>query len=121
MDVHEILASEQIPGLVYLAVRRSLLPQFRPRRSLGKNFARPTIRHIRAEDRNGVVYVGCAKGRPNHWIREEGAIAAIFRSRDKGTTWEKIVDNLKGGVMHMCPTPDGNAGRRHFERIVADN
>ena len=27
---------------------------------------------------------------------------------DKGATWEKITDNLKGGVMHMCPDPDGN-------------
>jgi hypothetical protein len=61
-----------------------------------------------AEDSRGVVYVGCAKGRPNLWIREEGAAAAIFRSRDKGATWEKITDNLKGGVMHMCAAPDGN-------------
>ena len=37
-----------------------------------------------------------------------GASAAIFRSGDKGVSWEKITDNLKGGVMHMCPAPDGN-------------
>ena len=61
-----------------------------------------------AEDKKGVVYVGCAKGRPNLWIREEGAASAIFRSADKGASWEKITDNLKGGVMHMCPAPDGN-------------
>jgi photosystem II stability/assembly factor-like uncharacterized protein len=42
------------------------------------------------------------------WIREEGAAAAIFRSGDKGASWEKITDDLKGGVMHMCTAPDGN-------------
>jgi hypothetical protein len=57
------------------------------------------------------------------WIREEGANAAIFRSGDKGATWEKITDNLKGGVMHMCPTPDGNgmiAGTSDGSLLVID-
>ena len=61
-----------------------------------------------AEDKNGVVYLGCARGRPNMWIREEGADAAVFRSSDKGASWEKITDHLRGGVMHICPTPDGS-------------
>jgi photosystem II stability/assembly factor-like uncharacterized protein len=50
-------------------------------------------------------------------------MAAIFRSRDKGATWEKIIDNLKGGVMHMCPLPDGKgmiAGTSDGTLLVAD-
>jgi photosystem II stability/assembly factor-like uncharacterized protein len=61
-----------------------------------------------AEDGKGVVYLGSAKGRPNTWIREEGANAAIFRSRDSGAHWEVVIDKLKGGVMHMCAAPGGN-------------
>jgi hypothetical protein len=60
------------------------------------------------EDAEGVVYLGSAKGRPNTWIREEGANAAVFRSRDAGSHWETIIDGLYGGVMSMCPSPDGN-------------
>jgi hypothetical protein len=60
------------------------------------------------EDAKGVAYLGSAKGRPNTWIREEGAQAAIFRTNDSGSHWETIVDGLYGGVMSMCPSPDGN-------------
>jgi photosystem II stability/assembly factor-like uncharacterized protein len=109
MDIHEILASEQHPWMVYLACGEACFRSF-DRAAHWENISPASHDYGTsvAEDKHGVVYVGCAKGRPNHWIREEGAIAAIFRSDDKGTTWEKIVDNLKGGVMHMCPAPDGN-------------
>jgi photosystem II stability/assembly factor-like uncharacterized protein len=53
----------------------------------------------------------------------QGAIGAIFRSGDKGATWEKIVDDLKGGIMHMCPTPDGNgmvAGTSDGSLLIID-
>jgi len=109
MDIHEILASEQNSGMVYLACGEACFRSF-DRAAHWENISPGSHDYGTsvAEDKHGVLYVGCVKGRPNHWIREEGAIAAIFRSNDKGTTWEKIVDNLKGGVMHMCPTPDGN-------------
>jgi photosystem II stability/assembly factor-like uncharacterized protein len=35
-------------------------------------------------------------------------MSAILRSADKGSTWETVIDNLKGGVMHFCPAPEGN-------------
>jgi photosystem II stability/assembly factor-like uncharacterized protein len=109
MDIHEILASERNPGMVYLACGEACFRSF-DRAAHWENISPESHDYGTsvAEDKHGVVYIGCAKGRPNHWIREEGAIAAIFRSNDKGTTWENIVDNLKGGVMHLCPTPDGN-------------
>jgi hypothetical protein len=125
MDIHEILASEQNTGMVYLACGEACFRSF-DRAAHWENISPGSHDYGTsvAEDRNGVVYIGCAKGRPNHWIREEGAIAAIFRSNDKGTTWEKMVDNLKGGVMHMCPTPDGNgmvAGTSHGSLLLIDD
>jgi photosystem II stability/assembly factor-like uncharacterized protein len=124
MDIHEILASERNPGMVYLACGEACFRSF-DRAAHWENISPKSHDYGTsvAEDKHGVVYVGCAKGRPNRWIREEGAIAAIFRSSDKGTTWEKIVDNLKGGIMHMCPTPDGNgmvAGTSDGSLLVID-
>jgi photosystem II stability/assembly factor-like uncharacterized protein len=109
MDIHEILASEQGTGMVYLACGEACF-RSSDRAAHWENISPKTHDYGTsvAEDKNGNVYVGCAKGRPNHWIREEGAIAAIFRSSDKGSTWEKVVDNLRGGVMHMCLAPDSN-------------
>lgn len=109
MDIHEVLASKQNTGMVFLACGEAA---FRSVDRGGHWEAITPKSHDYgisiAEDKNGVVYLGSAKGRPNLWIREEGAMAAIFRSRDKGSTWEKIVDELNGGVMHMCESPDGN-------------
>jgi photosystem II stability/assembly factor-like uncharacterized protein len=108
MDIHEVLASAANPGVVYLACGDSCF-RSSDRGAHWQNISPKTHDYgtAVAEDKTGVVYAGCAKGRPNVWIREEGADAAIFRSADKGETWEKIVDRLKGGVMHMCTAPDG--------------
>lgn len=108
-DVHEVLPSENKQGLVFAACGEGAF------RSLDQaahweeitpgshDYGMSVI-----EDANGVVYLGSAKGRPNTWIREEGANAAVLRSRDSGSHWEVVIDNLQGGVMNMCPTPDGN-------------
>lgn len=109
MDIHEVLASKNNPGMVFAACgeaafrsvdRAAHWQEITPKsHDYGTSVA---------EDKDGDVYLGSAKGRPNGWIRPEGAMAAIFRSRDKGSSWEKVVDNLNGGVMHMCASPDGN-------------
>ena len=108
LDVHEILASKEHSGKVFLACGESC---FRSSDRAGhwENISPKSHDYgiSVAEDKNGTVYLGAAKGRPNLWIREEGALAAIFRSHDEGSTWEKIVDELNGGVMHMCESPDG--------------
>ena len=68
--------------------------------------------------------MGAARGRPNLWIREQGAMSAILRSGDKGSTWETVVDGLKGGVMHLCSMPDGNgmvAGTSDGTLLVVDD
>ena len=125
MDIHEVLASEANPGMVYLACGEAC---FRSPDRAGhwENISPKTHDYgtAVAEDKNGVVYVGAAQGRPNLWIREEGAKAAIFRSGDKGATWEKVTDNLKGGVMHMCPAPKGDgmvAGTSDGSLLVIDD
>ncbi len=109
LDVHEVIASAANPGMVYAACGEASFRSLDRAAHWENNSTRTHDYGISvAEDTNGVVYFGAAKGRPNLWIREEGACGAIFRSADKGATWEKIIDNLKGGVMHMCPAPDGH-------------
>jgi photosystem II stability/assembly factor-like uncharacterized protein len=109
MDIHEILASKAHPGMVFLACGDSCFRSFDRGGSWEKiTPATHDYGTSVAEDRDGIVYLGAAKGRPNLWIREGGAMAAIFRSHDHGSTWDKLIDDLKGGVMHMCPAPDGN-------------
>ena len=51
-------------------------------------------------------------------------MSAILRSSDKGKSWETVIDNLNGGVMHLCPTPDGNgmvAGTSDGTLLVVDD
>ena len=51
-------------------------------------------------------------------------MAAILRSSDRGGSWEVVVDHLNGGVMHLCPTPDGNgmvAGTSDGTLLVIDD
>ena len=125
MDIHEVLASKNSSGMVYAACgegafrssdRAEHWEEITPKsHDYGTSVA---------EDKTGIVYLGSARGRPNGWIRPEGAMAAIFRSGDKGSTWEKVIDNLTGGVMHMCATPDGNgmvAGTSDGTLLVIDD
>jgi photosystem II stability/assembly factor-like uncharacterized protein len=109
MDIHEVLASEANSGMVYLACGEACFRSL-DRAGHWEDISPETHDYgtAVAEDKNGVVYLGCARGRPNMWIREEGADAAIFRSGDKGASWEKITDHLRGGIMHICPAPDGS-------------
>jgi photosystem II stability/assembly factor-like uncharacterized protein len=125
MDIHEVLASKEHSGMVFLACGEGC---FRSH-DRGRHWENISPKNHDygisvAEDKNGVVYVGAARGRPNLWIREQGAMSAILRSGDKGSTWETIVDRLKGGVMHLCSTPGGNgmvAGTSDGSLLVVDD
>jgi photosystem II stability/assembly factor-like uncharacterized protein len=109
-DVHEVLPCEFKPGLVLAACGEGVFRSF-DRAAHWEEITPPTHDYgmSATEDRNGVLYLGSAKGRPNTWIREEGANAAVLRSADLGSHWEVVVDELEGGVMSMCPSPDGNS------------
>ena len=107
-DVHEVLPSEKTAGLVFAACGDKAF------RSLDRAANWQEITPAShdygmslAEDGDGVIYLGSAKGRPNTWLRESGADAAILRSRDAGSNWEIATAGLRGGVMSMCPNPDG--------------
>lgn len=107
-DVHEILPSEKTAGLVFAACGDKAFRSFDraahweeitpPGRDYGMSLA---------EDGDGAVYLGSARGRPNTWLRESGADAAIFRSRNAGSGWETVVAGLSGGVMSMCRDSTG--------------
>jgi photosystem II stability/assembly factor-like uncharacterized protein len=125
MDVHEVLASKKNSGTVFAACGEAAFRSF-DRADHWQEITPKSHDYGTsvAEDKDGLVYLGSAKGRPNGWIRPEGAMAAIFRSRDKGSTWEKVIDNLRGGVMHMCALPDGNgmvAGTSDGTLLVIDD
>ena len=107
-DVHQILACKKNPGKLFAACGEAAF------RSLDRAAHWEVITPQShdygicvAEDSDGTVYLGSAKGRPNTWIRERGADAAVFCSRDFGAHWATVVDGLKGGVMDMCAAPDG--------------
>ena len=125
MDVHEILASKEHSGMVFLACGEAC---FRSHDRAGHWQDISPKNHdygiAVSEDSNGVLYVGAARGRPNLWIREEGAMAAVLRSSDKGTSWEIVIDHLNGGVMHLCSSPDGNgmvAGTSDGTLLIIDD
>jgi hypothetical protein len=125
MDIHEVLASAAHPGTVYLACGEACF-RSSDRAAHWQDISPKSHDYgtAVAEDKRGLVYLGCARGRPNTWIRDEGANAAVFRSSDQGATWEKMTDNLKGGVMHMCPAPDGSgmiAGTSDGTLLVIDD
>ncbi len=107
-DVHEVLASRKNPGKLFAACGEAAFRSL-DRAAHWEKITPPSHDYgmCVAEDSDGTIYLGSAKGRPNTWIRGKGADAAIFRSRDLGAHWETVIDGLKGGVMHMCAAPDG--------------
>lgn len=121
-DVHEVLASKN-DGLLLAACgdkafrsrdRGESWEDITPARDYGMSVA---------EDNDGYVYLGSARGRPNTWLRESGADAAIYRSRSAGGDWEPAISGLGGGVMSMCAAPDGHgviAGTSNGELIAVE-
>jgi len=121
-DVHEVLASKR-DGLVLAACGDKT---FRSR-DRGESWEDITPAHAYgmsvAEDSDGFIYLGSARGRPNTWLRDSGADAAIYRSRSAGGEWEPAIAGLGGGVMSMCAAPDGRgviAGTSNGELIAVD-
>ena len=90
MDIHEVLASKANPGAVYLACGEACFRSL-DRAAHWENISPKSHDYGTsvAEDKSGIVYAGCAKGRPNNWLREEGAVAAIFPARTKANRGKK--------------------------------
>jgi photosystem II stability/assembly factor-like uncharacterized protein len=108
-DVHQVLACARHPQVVVAACGEGV---FRSD-DRAANWAEVTPRGGRTygmavtEDDTGALYLGLTRGRPNTWLRPEGADGAILSSADAGATWEPVVEGLRGGIMDLCPTPGG--------------
>jgi photosystem II stability/assembly factor-like uncharacterized protein len=123
-DVHEVLASDKTAGLVFAACGDKVFRSF-DRAARWEEITPPSHDYgmSLAEGSEGLVYLGSAKGRPNTWLRESGADAAIFRSRDAGAHWDLVVAGLGGGVMSMCAVTGGGilAGTSDGALIAVDD
>ena len=124
-DVHQILACEKQPGAVFAACGEGAF------RSLDRGDRWEEITPAShdyglsvAEDADGVIYLGSARGRPNTWLKDKRADAAILRSRDLGAHWEPAVEGLQGGVLDMCANSNGRgilAGTSEGDIISVDD
>jgi photosystem II stability/assembly factor-like uncharacterized protein len=109
-DVHQILPSAKYKGLVVSACGEGAYRS----EDRGEHWEKvtpngpSTFGSAVTEDGDGVIYLGMALGRPNTWLRKEGAGAALFASDDRGAHWNIAVENLRGGIMAMCPGINGN-------------
>jgi photosystem II stability/assembly factor-like uncharacterized protein len=124
-DVHEVLPCEKNPAMVFAACGDKAFRSF-DRAAHWEEITPSTHDYgmSLAEDGDGEVYLGSAKGRPNTWLRESGADAAIFRRRDAGSGWDIVIESLRGGVMSMCSGPGGRgilAGTSDGELISIDD
>jgi hypothetical protein len=107
-DVHQILPSAKTKKLVVAACGEGAYRST----NRGEDWEKVTPPGNRtfgsavAEDARGSLYLAMALGRPNTWLRKERADAALFVSQD-GARWNVAVEGLRGGIMAMCPAPDG--------------
>ncbi len=107
-DIHQILPSKKIPGLVVTAcgegVSRSM--------DRGSHWEKVTPAGNRsygnalAEDEEGNIYLGITQDRPRTWTRAGRANSAIFKSND-GANWRLLTERMTGGVMDVSRAPGG--------------
>lgn len=107
-DIHQILPSKTIAGLVVAACGEGVSRST----DRGAHWEKVTPAGGRTygnaltEDGDGNIYMGITQDRPRTWTRAGRARTAIFKSRD-GAEWKLLTENLRGGVMDICPAPDG--------------
>jgi photosystem II stability/assembly factor-like uncharacterized protein len=109
-DVHQVRPSAGTRGLVFAACGEEGV--FRSRDE-GEHWPLVTPSGPRAyaaaviEAGDGAVYASVTRGRPNTWVRPEGADAAIIWSEDGGGSWRPALEGMRGGVLDFCLNPDG--------------
>ncbi len=103
-DVHQILPSARHKGVVIAACGEGAYRSA----DRGEHWQRITPAGGRTfgssvcEDGNGTLYLGVALDRPNTWLRQEHANAALFVSHDGGVAWHAAMEGVDGGIMAMC-------------------
>jgi hypothetical protein len=108
-DIHQILSSRKIPGLVVTACGEGVSRST----DRGDHWEKVTPAGSRtygnalAEDDRGNIYLGITQDRPRTWTRAGRANTAIFKSTD-GANWQLLTEKMSGGVMDVCPAPDGD-------------
>jgi photosystem II stability/assembly factor-like uncharacterized protein len=107
-DIHQILPSAKIPGLVVTACGEGVSRST----DSGSHWQKVppagnrTYANALAEDDEGNIYLGITEDRPRTWTRAGRANTAIFKSTD-GASWELLTEKMSGGVMDICPAADG--------------
>jgi len=108
-DIHQILPSTKQPGLVVTVCGEGVSRSA----DRGSHWQKVTPSGNRTygnaltEDRHGNIYLGITQDRPRTWTRAGRANSAIFKSTD-GANWELLTEKMTGGVMDICPAPDGD-------------
>lgn len=109
-DVHQILPSSRYKGVVVAACGEGIYRSA----DRGDHWQKITPNGARtfgssvSEDGGGAIYLGIALDRPNTWLRDERANAALFVSKDGGLRWDAAIEGVDGGIMAMCPGVGGN-------------
>lgn len=109
-DVHQILPSSRHKGVVIAACGEGIYRSA----DRGDHWQKITPTGARTfgssvtEDGSGAIYLGIALDRPNTWLRDERANAALFVSQDGGLRWDAAIEGVDGGIMAMCAGIAGN-------------
>ena len=109
-DPHQIVASKKYKGVVITACGEGIYRST----DRGDHWQKITPTGPRdfgsavAEDESGAIYLAIALGRPNTWLREERANAALFVSTDGGVHWDTAIEGVRGGIMAICPGIGGD-------------
>jgi len=110
-DVHQILPSSRHEGVVIAVCGEGIYRSV----DRGDHWQKITPTGARtfgssvSEDASGTIYLGIALDRPNTWLRDERANAALFVSKDGGLRWDAVIEGVEGGIMAMCPGIGANA------------
>jgi photosystem II stability/assembly factor-like uncharacterized protein len=107
-DVHQVMPSAHYKGIVIAACGEGIY-RSADRGARWRKITPPgerTFGSAATEDERGTLYFAVALDRPNTWLRNERANAALYGSTDGGVEWCAVVEGVDGGIMAMCPAAD---------------